>query len=151
MNNHFPVCIGNFIKKGSLLSFAVLLLVACGTGVQPEASSGVVAAEPALSGEASQARNSLRSDEIAVADLPAEARHTLLLIKKGGPFPYARDGSVFGNREGLLPARPSAYYHEYTVKTPGARDRGARRIIAGKDGEHFYTQDHYGTFKRIRE
>ena len=89
--------------------------------------------------------------EVAAAELPKEARATLARIRKGGPFPYARDGAVFGNREGLLPARPRGYYREYTVKTPGVRNRGARRIVSGKAGEHFYTEDHYGSFRRIRE
>ena len=89
--------------------------------------------------------------EIRTAELPPEARETLALIKGGGPFPYARDGAVFGNREGLLPKRERGYYREYTVKTPGARDRGARRIIAGRGGDYYYTDDHYRSFKVIRE
>jgi ribonuclease T1 len=88
---------------------------------------------------------------VEVDDLPREARETLALIKQGGPFPYKRDGVVFGNRERRLPARSSGYYREYTVPTPGARDRGARRIIAGESGEYYYTGDHYNTFRRIRE
>ena len=88
---------------------------------------------------------------ISVAELPAEARETLALIKAGGPFPYQRDGAVFGNREGLLPKRSHGYYREYTVKTPGARDRGARRIVAGRGGEFYYTADHYRSFRRIIE
>jgi ribonuclease T1 len=90
------------------------------------------------------------SDTKAV-ELPSEARQTLALIKAGGPFPCARDGSVFGNREGLLPKRNRGYYREYTVKTPGAKDRGARRIVAGERGEYYYTDDHYKTFRRIIE
>ncbi len=92
-----------------------------------------------------------RLPEIAAADLPAEGRHTLSLIKKGGPFPYERDGVTFGNFEKLLPIKARGHYREYTVPTPGARNRGARRIVAGKDGELFYTADHYKSFKRIRE
>lgn len=88
---------------------------------------------------------------ISVADLPPEGRQTLALIKQGGPFPYSRDGIVFGNFEKRLPLRPRGYYREYTVKTPGSRNRGARRIIAGQPGEYFYTADHYETFLRIRE
>ena len=79
-----------------------------------------------------------------------EARETLALIKKGGPFPYSRDGVVFGNREGQLPKQKRGYYHEYTVKTPGSRTRGARRIVRGGAGELYYTDDHYATFKKIR-
>jgi len=86
---------------------------------------------------------------IQAAALPPEARQTLMLIRQGGPFPYAKDGSVFGNREGLLPKQPRGYYREYTVSTPGARDRGARRIVAGQGGEHYYTDDHYRSFRRI--
>lgn len=88
---------------------------------------------------------------VEVDDLPREARETLALIKQGGPFPYKRDGVVFGNRERRLPARPSGYYREYTVPTPGARDRGARRIVAGTPDEFYYTDDHYNTFRRILE
>jgi ribonuclease T1 len=89
--------------------------------------------------------------EIRAAELPREARETLSLIKDGGPFPYAKDGAVFGNREGLLPRRGRGYYRAYTVKTPGRRDRGARRIVAGAGGEYFYTEDHYRSFRRILE
>lgn len=89
--------------------------------------------------------------EAGLGELPPEARETLALIKAGGPFPYARDGTVFRNREGLLPRRPRGYYREYTVRTPGAHDRGARRIVAGRDGEYYYTHDHYRSFRRIRE
>lgn len=90
-------------------------------------------------------------EEISAGALPEEARDTLALIKRGGPFPYRKDGGTFGNREKRLPARARGYYREYTVPTPGARDRGARRIVAGRGGEYYYTADHYNTFKRIRE
>ncbi len=88
---------------------------------------------------------------ITVAELPPEARDTLRAIKQGGPFAYDRDGVVFGNFERVLPKRPRGYYHEYTVKTPRAHNRGARRIISGEVAEYYYTADHYQTFKRIRE
>ena len=88
---------------------------------------------------------------IAVADLPSEARTTLQLVKQGGPFPYARDGVVFGNFEKRLPRQPRGYYREYTVKTPGVRNRGARRIVCGQLPECYYTDNHYQSFKRIRE
>jgi len=87
---------------------------------------------------------------IAVAELPAEARDTLQRIKSNGPFPYPRDGVVFGNYEHLLPQQARGYYHEYTVKTPGAHDRGARRIVCGIASECYYSDDHYRSFKRIR-
>ena len=89
--------------------------------------------------------------EIAAAQLPKEARDTLALVKKGGPYPYAKDGAVFGNRETRLPKQKRGYYREYTVRTPGERTRGARRIVAGRAGEYWYTDDHYATFRRIRE
>jgi ribonuclease T1 len=96
--------------------------------------------------------------EVAVNALPEQARQTLALIRQGGPFPYRKDGTVFGNRERLLPRQPRGYYTEYTVPTPGSRDRGARRIVAGKgatgdpatSGEYYYTDDHYQSFRRIR-
>lgn len=89
--------------------------------------------------------------EVIVAELPTEARATLRLIKRGGPFPFARDGVVFGNRERHLPNQPRDYYHEYTVPTPGVQHRGARRIVCGAVAECYYTADHYRTFRRIRE
>ena len=89
--------------------------------------------------------------EVPLAELPREARDTVALIHKGGPFPYARDGVTFANREGRLPREKRGYYREYTVKTPGERTRGARRIIAGRGGELYYTDDHYNHFRRIRE
>lgn len=92
---------------------------------------------------------------INVQDLPREAQQTLRLIHQGGPFPYEKDGSVFGNYERQLPKRPRGYYREYTVKTPYARNRGARRIIAGGQQaifvEFYYTDDHYASFKKIKE
>ncbi|HYR36957.1 MAG TPA: ribonuclease domain-containing protein [Burkholderiales bacterium] len=91
------------------------------------------------------------SGDVRIDQLPPEARQTLGLIEAGGPFPYARDGVVFNNREAQLPKQARGYYREYTVKTPGARDRGARRIIVGRGGERYYTQDHYRTFRRIIE
>jgi ribonuclease T1 len=81
--------------------------------------------------------------------LPVQARDTIELIQRGGPFPYRQDGAVFQNRERLLPSSPNGYYHEYTVKTPGSPDRGARRIIAGDKGELYYTDNHYDSFRQV--
>jgi ribonuclease T1 len=83
--------------------------------------------------------------------MPQWPFQTLQIIRRGGPFPYEQDGRVFGNYERLLPQRGRGYYHEYTVPLPGATNRGARRIISGKDGEYYYSDDHYRSFKRIRE
>jgi ribonuclease T1 len=93
----------------------------------------------------------LLAGDVRMADLPAEARTTLALIRKGGPFPYAKDGAVFANREGALPRERRGYYREYTVKTPHVRTRGTRRIIWGAGGEYYYTDDHYNHFWRIKE
>jgi ribonuclease T1 len=97
------------------------------------------------------AREPAALPEVRLAQLPPEAAQTLALIKRGGPFPYRRDGTVFGNRERLLPLEKRGYYREYTVPTPGAKDRGARRIVAGSRSEYYYTDDHYASFRRIRD
>ncbi|MFF4103905.1 ribonuclease domain-containing protein [Streptomyces sp. NPDC001903] len=81
--------------------------------------------------------------------LPAQAREVLVLIDRGGPYAYRQDGTVFGNFEKVLPRQKRGYYHEFTVKTPGERDRGARRIVTGEGGEFYYTDDHYDTFKAV--
>ena len=91
---------------------------------------------------------------VALAQLSAEAQATHRLILAGGPFATHKDGTVFGNRERALPARARGFYHEYTVATPGARDRGARRIVCGGEPPTqpqacFYTADHYATFRQI--
>jgi ribonuclease T1 len=93
---------------------------------------------------------------VALAGLPPEARETRRLIGTGGPFPYEKDGTVFGNRERLLPAEARGFYREYTVKTPGLKHRGARRIVCGgrepsRPVSCYYTADHYASFRRIVE
>ena len=93
--------------------------------------------------------------EIAATTLPAEAIEVLVLVRAGGPFAFDRDGVVFGNRERLLPPEARGYYREYTVRTPGARNRGAKRIVCGGPPRApavcYYTADHYQSFARIRE
>jgi len=89
--------------------------------------------------------------EIDKRQLPKEAIEVIALIRKGGPYPYERDGAVFSNREKRLPVSERGWYREYTVKTPGERTRGARRIVAGRDGTLYYSDDHYRSFKRILE
>ena len=117
---------------------ATALLFAAFVAAAPAAAQKEAAPPPAIA-------------DIAVADLPSEARETIRLIRKGGPFPYAKDAAIFGNREAQLPRQKRGYYKEYTVKTPGVRTRGARRIVAGASGELYYSEDHYNRFRRIRE
>ena len=115
----------------------------------------------AITGPLAQARASTdrppesRSAAIRVAELPIQGRETYELIRQGGPFPYGKDGAVFGNRERLLPAEKRGYYREYTVTTPGSRDRGARRIVCGGPARAphacYYTADHYASFRKIVE
>lgn len=109
-----------------------------------------------LSFSAAHARGPNSAPEtVGLAQLPLEAQNTERLIRSGGPFPYPnKDGSVFGNRERLLSAKPRGHYREYTVKSPGSRDRGARRIVCGgrqptEPEACFYTDDHYATFRKI--
>ncbi len=108
-----------------------------------------------LVGATVQARGPLDNlGTVALAALPAEAQKTQGLIRAGGPFPYSKDGAVFGNREQILPRRERGFYREYTVPTPGSRDRGARRIVCGGQRPTlpetcYYTADHYASFKLI--
>jgi ribonuclease T1 len=101
-----------------------------------------------------QARTTPSDPTVALAQLPAQAQDTYRRVLSGGPFPYAKDGTVFGNRERLLPLKKRGHYREYTVKTPGSRDRGARRIVCGgpkpsEPEDCYYTADHYASFTRI--
>ena len=126
---------------------------------QPTKAAAATAARPARTTVATPrrtatprpARPSDGLPTIMVDALPSEARDTLRLIERGGPFPYNQDGAIFQNREGLLPRRARGYYHEYTVITPGEGDRGARRIVTGQGGELYYTDDHYDSFKRVEQ
>ena len=150
----------------------VLLLTGCGGTAgtaQPTATSGSSAAvtkAPASSKAGDSSKSSAKPssaaasrlapaapttdlDTITIDQLPPEAVTTLTLIASDGPFPYSRDGVTFGNREGLLPKEPNGFYAEYTVVTPGSKDRGARRIVAGDDGSRFYTDDHYASFEEV--
>lgn len=126
-------------KSKSLLASVLLLASLAG-------SFGVQARQPLTAAETAT---------VAVTALPPQGRETYRLIHVGGPFPYSKDGSVFGNRERLLPSRQRGYYREYTVKTPGSRDRGARRIVCGGPARTpdacYYTSDHYASFSRIVE
>ncbi|MFE9173388.1 ribonuclease domain-containing protein [Streptomyces kebangsaanensis] len=123
------------VLAGLLVALAVLL-----TGCSP---SGTTASGPSGPSWAHGMAT------VGASRLPAEARHTLDLIDRGGPFPYRQDGTVFGNFEKRLPKEPRGYYHEYTVRTPGAQNRGAKRIVTGRGGEIYYTDDHYNTFRAV--
>ncbi len=128
-----------------LAALPLLLLPACSSGSQkaerpPAATTAPAATVPAWA----KGMKTVSEDR-----LPPEARRTLELIAKGGPFPYEKDGSVFGNYENRLPRQARGYYREYTVPTPGSRNRGARRIITGEHSERFYTSDHYQTFEAV--
>ncbi|MEU7555308.1 ribonuclease domain-containing protein [Streptomyces sp. NPDC044571] len=130
------------------LFLCVALAGAAGCGSGDGSSAGSGTAVPSASGASApgwaKGMATVRADA-----LPQEARNVLALIDKGGPYPYPQDGSVFGNFEKALPPHPRGYYHEFTVRTPGERDRGARRIVTGEGGEFFYTADHYETFKAV--
>jgi ribonuclease T1 len=132
-------------------TLTALLAVAALAGAWAPAAGRADSGPP--SGAVVEARSSRgpRADlgRIAWAALPPEARETVARIRRGGPFPYRRDGVAFGNRERRLPSRPPGFYREYTVPTPGARDRGARRVVAADDGALFYSPDHYRTFLRV--
>ena len=101
------------------------------------------------------ARTAPAPADVMLVDLPKEAQDVFVLIAKGGPFHYSRDGVRFGNREQLLPSMPNGYYREYTVRTPGAHDRGARRMVCGGPAKApdacYYSDDHYQSFRRIRQ
>lgn len=116
-----------------------------------------IIAVSALAGPAVQAKKSVDGTAtVAVSALPPEAQQTHRLIRTGGPFPYGKDGTVFGNRERVLPRRVRGYYREYTVPTPGSRNRGARRIVCGgsqpsRPEACYYSDDHYASFKFIAQ
>ncbi|MEO3932043.1 ribonuclease domain-containing protein [Micrococcaceae bacterium Sec7.4] len=147
-----------------LVGLAVLAFILAGVPQTGDAPAGPTQASPIQSGPA-QSRapapaapaapaavaNPSGLPEVKASELPAEARQTLALIAQGGPYPYARDDVTFGNFERVLPRKSSGYYKEYTVRTPGESDRGARRIVAGEAGEKYYTADHYNSFRFIIE
>jgi ribonuclease T1 len=135
------------MKFMSSLAVIVLLILpfsAESVSVELSGPSGFAFAEAPHS-------RSRQIDTISSRDLPPEALATINLIGQGGPFRHKQDGTVFGNREGALPHKRRGYYKEYTVETPGLSHRGARRIIAGAGGELYYTDDHYKSFKLIKE
>ncbi|MFE1553255.1 ribonuclease domain-containing protein [Streptomyces sp. NPDC058718] len=132
-----------------LLALVLCVFLAGCSAASDTVSTGSTAAAPATSAPAADATGTSGLPTVRAADLPPEARRTLDLIARGGPYPYAKDGAVFSNFERLLPRRERGYYREYTVKTPGERDRGARRIVTGRDGEIYWTDDHYESFREV--
>lgn len=120
-----------------------------------KSGSVAILALSGLIGAQVQAKESVAAlESVALTALPREAQTTHRLILAGGPFPHRKDGVVFGNRERILPAKARGYYHEYTVATPGARNRGARRLVCGGKPPTtpdvcYYTADHYTSFKRV--
>lgn len=128
-----------FLTALTLIGFTAVLHVEA----QPASNHSQLTAQPTILVR-------VATPAVTVDRLPPEARSTINLIRKGGPFPYAKDGTVFRNRERRLPQAATGYYREYTVKTPGSRDRGARRLITGRGGEIYYTGDHYASFVRVQ-
>jgi ribonuclease T1 len=130
----------------------LMALTGCSTATQPASpavpTDAVSAVDPDY-GELAPAQPTTGLPTVPVDQLPDEGIDTLELIAAGGPFPYAKDGSTFNNREGLLPQQARGFYAEYTVITPGEDDRGARRIVGGDDGARFYTADHYSSFREV--
>ncbi|AJZ83177.1 ribonuclease [Streptomyces antimycoticus] len=113
-------------------------------------ATAATAVAPAASQTVVSSRVIAAVGDICYSDLPSQAHDTLDLIEQGGPYPFPQDGTVFQNREGVLPSQSSGYYHEYTVITPGSDDRGARRIVTGKQtDEDYYTSDHYASFDLV--
>jgi ribonuclease T1 len=135
-----------------LVAAYFIFSLASGSSIFPNCAPAAPVPEQEIpAATVNQTTESTGAGVINVADLPPEGRTTLGLIKSDGPFPYSKDGTMFSNYEGLLPAKPGGYYHEYTVITPGSHDRGACRIVAGGSGEYYYTDDHYRSFRLIQE
>jgi ribonuclease T1 len=128
---------GRSLKSLAAIIVALLLALYLGQGaLQPGPGSPALDAPLDIGGFPVEERGAIEA--------------TLALIDSGGPYPYAKDGTIFSNREGLLPRQASGYYREYTVKTPGSPDRGARRIVTGGTGEIYYTDDHYDSFVQLK-
>ncbi|QLJ01440.1 ribonuclease N [Streptomyces sp. NEAU-sy36] len=136
------------VLAGLLVVLAVLL-AGCAGGTGTSTGSGAGAGGGPSSAAVATPGWARGMATVPESRLPAEARRTLALIDRGGPYPYSRDGIVFGNYERHLPKHQRGYYHEYTVPTPGSHDRGARRIITGQGGEFYYTGDHYNSFRAV--
>lgn len=137
------------MRKLPTIAILLLLLAGCWWLQQPRSGTGNPGAVPVAAPVAQGSRQPAATQDQLPAFLPAEARDTLDLIARGGPFPHRQDSATFGNREKHLPAKPRGYYREYTVDTPGLDHRGARRIITGGQPPdvYYYTDDHYDSFR----
>jgi len=120
-----------------------------GVTTRPVAAPSTQASRPASVASAPRVAKPAGMKAVPLAKLPREAQNTVRLIKRGGPYPFAKDGTEFQNREGRLPRKARGYYKEYTVITPNSDDRGARRVVAGANGELYYTDDHYDSFQWV--
>lgn len=135
--------------SSALAAAAALAVVAVGAALTQGADEDALSTRAPAVAPAQERGASDGLPRVSAAELPKEARGTLRLIADGGPFPYDQDGTVFGNREGLLPQQRRGCYREYTVPTPGEDDRGARRIVTSCAGPQYWTADHYESFARI--
>lgn len=134
-----------------LTAVVVVFLALGGTGLPGLPTESPTAAATAGAKAATGVANPSGLPEIRESALPPEGREVLALIRDGGPYRYTQDDQAFGNFERLLPRKARGYYREYTVRTPGEQDRGARRIVAGDGGDKYYTDDHYESFRFIAE
>lgn len=139
-----PRSLAGAVALGAVVAGTLLVQTLTGGSPGPSAAPSP---RPVASVSAQAPRDGLPT--VSAAQLPVEARRMLGLLDAGGPFPDQRDGVVFGNREGLLPPQPRGCYREYTVRTPGEADRGARRIVTSCRGPRYWTDDHYESFSRI--
>ncbi len=132
-----------------LVALATLVVAVAATVILQQDGSDNNTSTPTATAPASEPSRHSDLPTVSVQELPNEAVEVLALLEDDGPFAYPQDGGIFQNREGILPSRGSSHYREYTVETPGSPDRGARRIVAGADGERYYTDDHYESFREI--
>ncbi|GGO39871.1 MULTISPECIES: ribonuclease domain-containing protein [Streptomyces] len=133
----------------SVTALAAALLVGGSVTGTATAAPQTAAASHSIAVTAPAGFSAAAVGDICYSDLPSQAHDTLRLIDKGGPYPYPQDGTVFQNREGILPKQNTGYYHEFTVKTPGSPNRGARRIVTGNEQQDYYTADHYRSFDLV--
>lgn len=140
-----PPTLGQALLLAGVL--VVTILGAIGIGLLAAGGGPGTAGAPSPVAATTTPRSNLPG--VAAAELPQQARETLALIDRGGPYPYSQDNTVFSNVERVLPDRPRGYYREYTVVSPGASSRGTRRLVVGAQGDVYYTADHYESFRQV--